>query len=97
MFDHDAFFNTDMPEAYEVAYIPEGGERVATVVFIDRNVDVFPGDYETGVSERRTEITLRADHAPNPCRGDVIATDSESFTVAELLDSDSFSSKVSVK
>lgn len=97
MFDHDTFFNTCMPEAYEARYQPEGGEGVDTVVFIDRNVEVYPGDYETGVSEKRVEITLRSDHAPTPSKGDVIATSDESFTVTELLDSDSFSSRVSVQ
>jgi|GEM_PF-3865226 len=96
MFDHDTFFNIDMPEAYEAVYIPEGGERIDTVVFIDRNVETFPGGYETGVSEKRVEITLRSDHAPTPRKGDIIAISNESFTVAELLDSDSFSNKVSV-
>lgn len=96
-FDLDSFFNTHMPEAYEASYTPAGGSSVETVVFIDRNVEVYPGDYETGVSEKRVEITLRSDHAPTPSKGDVIATSDESFTVTELLDSDSFSSRVSVQ
>jgi hypothetical protein len=89
--DPDIFFNTTMPGAFDAVYHPSGGIAVPTVVFIDRNVQLFPGGYETGVSERRTTITLRSDHAPRVCDGDVVVVGEETFVLSDPVEWDDFS------
>lgn len=97
MFSLDDFFNIYVPEAYAATYTPLGGVPVETVVFIDKDVEVLPEGFAADVVERRTEITLRADHCQSVCSGDVVVTENETFTLVLELDNDGFSVRAAAK
>ncbi|RLA21066.1 MAG: hypothetical protein DRQ61_09055 [Gammaproteobacteria bacterium] len=97
MIDPGVIFSLTVPGAYAATYWPQGGDSVETIVLIDRDIQLFPGGYESGVAEKRTEVVLRFDHVGTVQRGDVITLPGETLTVEDEISNDRFAVKVTVK
>jgi len=95
------FFNTRMPEAYDAVYTPAVGDPVTTVVLLDRDVEQFPGGFESNVSERRTEIEFRKDHVSSPSRDETVTVTLPAgdtvYTLHDVVTDDGFSVRISVR
>lgn len=71
---------------------------VSTVqVIVDRNIEVFPGGFDSNAAERRTEISIQKADAPLIQRGEKIVTSSDAWEVKDILEDDGIEVRVSVK
>jgi hypothetical protein len=75
----------------------ERGTVTACNAVIDKDVEIFPSGFESGVSERMTEVTLLKADAPYLTRGDLIVYGSTSYSVQDIIEDDGVVVKVTVK
>lgn len=95
--DPDDIFDLDMPDTYSARYFPIGGDPVSTVLMIDREVNRFPGVFDSAVPDNQLEVVLRYDHIRKARKGDRITVGDETFTVESVVENDRFGIRVAVK
>lgn len=82
----------------DATYTPAGGSPIPNLrIIIDRDVQRFPGGFNSQVSGRRTEVSFLASSGIAPKRGDTIDSESETFKVEGLEGNDGNFITVSVK
>ena len=80
-----------------VTYHQATGIQRSIKAIIDRNVQSFPGGFETDAGERRTEISLLKSDAPRLTRGELIVTDDVDYEIKDIIDDDGIEVRATVK
>ena len=98
----DALFNQASELAIkmtgkQVIYINQAGVKSTIWATIDKDVVVCPSEFETGVMQKRTEISFIYSDVQHIKHGEKIVDGNTLFTVADVLEDDGFIVKVSVK
>jgi len=85
--------------AKNVLYNPEVGNARSVKVFINKDMERYPGGFESNVSQYGTEIVIQSNDAPDIARGDQIIDGSTVYEVQDRIPEgcDQFEITVSVK
>ncbi len=69
-------------------YSPAVGDDVTTDVIVDKDVEVFPGGFDSEVTERMTQISLQKSDITSAQRGETVIVGSITYLLKDLISDD---------
>jgi hypothetical protein len=80
-----------------VSYHHHTGVVCTAQAIIDKGVEVFPGGFDTGVAERRTEVSLLWTDAARAQRGEKIIDGDTAYVIEDIIEDDGIEIRVAVR